>query len=456
MPQNTLPPQADSVRNAAERLAYEPGVLKDQLNKAWMAWNGRADSVAEVVVERIHYKPMERARLVVQVKLNPLEKGCAWGHQILHLQIYANPQTPRQRRSAYLQKPTLPSAGPPVFLLDAFQAVGFSLPNGPRLRKLNDFLDPVDFAALLRFKRLDEWADDPGIKRLELVRYVPRKRVLLRLTPENSSLGGIYIKLFGINEFRTARRNQARILTAAREGHLRFRVPSLLARSKKRRALFLAEIPGRRYTDFFGNQDLALAERVGKALASLHTAPLHSKTKSSSLREWKALEVASLDLLAALPELQLDLHQLLKRLAKKRRKFPKGESCPVHANLFGDQILVDGEAIGMVDWDDLSSGEASFDLGRLIAHMLYQEGCASLQESKLEPEIRSLLQGYRLGGGRPFLPQRLEWHIACALPLRAKISALRMLPPEWPQKIQNSCLLARDILKNGMDAVVES
>ncbi len=443
----------DAVRSAAERLIRDPTELQDSLERAWLAWNGRDRAIASANILRVHFKPGVRARLVVEVQLHPFDQDDAPLRQIVYVQVYPDLQLARDRRSSYLRKPSLPSGGPPVFLLEPFQAVGFSIPNGPRLRKLATFFDPVSFAALLRFKKLDEWAEDPALAALQLVRYVPRKRVLLRFRAQRPDLGGMYIKLYGAEEFVIALRNQHSMLQAGREGHLHFRIPSLLGRSRKRRALFLNEIPGEQLTTHFLDGEQALFARVGQALASLHQAPLKARIKWTPGREFKAYKAAAEDLGAALPGLQKPLRQIKKVLRRDLEHAGDFVKAPIHANLFGDQILVEAEGIGIVDWDDLSSGDPNFDLGRLIAHMLFQDGCPSLPESRVLGQIRALLAAYQQRGGS-VCPKRLRWNLVCALPLRAKISALRTLQQGWEHDAVQACHLARKILRDGIDEIL--
>ena len=54
--------------------------------------------------------------------------------------------------------------------------------------------------------------------------------------------------------------------------------------------------------------------------------------------------------------------------------------------------------------------------------------------SPTPPAVGALASGYRAGGGA-IDPARLTWHVATALLLRAKISALRPLPAGWMNQI---------------------
>ncbi|MCP4086736.1 MAG: phosphotransferase, partial [Actinomycetia bacterium] len=85
--------------------------------------------------------------------------------------------------------------------------------------------------------------------------------------------------------------------------------------------------------------------------------------------------------------------------------------------------------ISMVDWDDATQGDPHFDLGRLIAHLVFLA-----DELELEVELGSLLNGYCQGQGE-ICPARLRWHIAAAMLMRGRISLLRPLADNWHARL---------------------
>jgi len=117
---------------------------------------------------------------------------------------------------------------------------------------------------------------------------------------------------------------------------------------------------------------------------------------------------------------------------------PVPASCrPIHGNLFGDQILYDETApsrrVGIVDWDAWSLGDPHFDLGRLIAHFRYLGLLKRPPSDAVAQCVAALLEAYEEAGGAPLDRRSLDWHVAVALLLRAKISSLRKLRPGWPR-----------------------
>ena len=119
---------------------------------------------------------------------------------------------------------------------------------------------------------------------------------------------------------------------------------------------------------------------------------------------------------------------------------------PVHGNLFGDQILIEGNEVAIVDWDDMALGDPMYDLGRLIAHIVFVSSAHPEARTALIAATETLLDGYRRESGMALDRDRLRWQVAVALLMRAKISALRILSPRWIADIQDALSEASVVL----------
>lgn len=104
---------------------------------------------------------------------------------------------------------------------------------------------------------------------------------------------------------------------------------------------------------------------------------------------------------------------------------------PIHGNLFGDQILYNTYGIGIVDWDALSLGDPLYDVGRLIAHLIYLAGVEGIAATKVKLCAEALIESYEENTNQTIDRRCLNWHIATQLLLRGKISSLRKLPKRW-------------------------
>ena len=72
-----------------------------------------------------------------------------------------------------------------------------------------------------------------------------------------------------------------------------------------------------------------------------------------------------------------------------------------------------------------------YDLGRLLAHHLYETTLAGVEAGTASRCAAALVDAYSAGASRRLDDRRLAWHTAVELLLRAKISALRSLPSGW-------------------------
>ena len=165
------------------------------------------------------------------------------------------------------------------------------------------------------------------------------------------------------------------------------------------------------------------------------------------MREFTAVRIAMRDVTRALPALQKRIDTLLDRLLGLMSQFNFKQTAPIHGNLFGDQILIDGTRVGIVDWDDLSFGDPLYDLGRLIAHMIFISPRLNIPSQRLTNMIQTILAGY-VGSTNAAGTDvdQLQWHVAVALLMRAKITALRALEPHWIETIEASISQAEQAL----------
>ncbi|RMH01254.1 MAG: hypothetical protein D6702_11910 [Planctomycetota bacterium] len=432
----------DPVREAVERLRAE-GELLGGLRRAWEEETGAACPLVAAELRRVHFKPFTRARLVVRGVLAPAEPGGPPRQQFFALQVYPLVEAARRRRRSYLARSQpAPCHGPPAFVVPAWHAAGFSLPNGPLLRNLAKFLDAGRTRTWLEKKGQPELAARYHPDAIELVRYVPRKRALLRL-PGGDGVGGAYFKLFTQAEYRTAARNAVAILRAGEVAPLGFTAPAILARGKKKRALALAELPGTRLTESFAAGPPELLAAAGAAVAGLHRSMAWTRARWSPGRELEAVAVAANDLIQALPGQAEAVRRLVARLGATFALAEGFQPAPIHANLFGDQILAGAAGIGIVDWDDLCLGDPAFDVGRTAAHFLFAVSGRGPAERE---RLAAFLAGHAERAGESPPEPRLAWHIAAALLLRAKISALRPLAPGWPEQVERSLAMAHAVL----------
>ena len=383
--------------------AREPGAIAAELTRAWASWDDEPPPLSlEVEVLQTHYRPFDCARLVADALIGLARKKGKQVHQYLYLQIYPSAALAHERAAAGSKKCFLKCYVPAMFVADSLNALVWALPNGPRLRPAKVFLRRKQFKKFLRMHRLVPPSLATTALCPALVRYVPRRRAVFRYEyAESGRRRCFYVKLYRPGEDVHAARHLQLMETATAGGSLGFSTPRLMLHDQRRRAIVLDEIPGVSFTSLLTRSDSEGIVHVGRALAGLHRAriPLANRWRASD--ELLALRAAMRDVGVALPQLGGRIDRTIQRLQRDAHDLDSRETTPIHANLFGDQILLDHGRVGIVDWDDLCMGDPIFDVGRLLAHVIFvakYQRCKALTMARC---VDALLGAYESESGRP-------------------------------------------------------
>ncbi len=391
----------------AVRTLRDPARCGPILDRALPAWRPGSASDIGIRVHYLNYKPFERARLALS----------AVGDETAELvfEVGAKPRADG-------------AADPSGFAVAELGARGWALNDAPRLDAVSILRDPD---ALRRIAG-PALGLGPGPVEVDLLRYVPRKRAILTIARHDRP-GRLYAKV--------ARPQDADALAAcflsvdriARTGAFAFRAPEVVAFLTDLQTVFMSEVPGQPFTDIIGRADTAPFAAVGTALASLHRSRLRPEGEWTIERQLDDLRRHLAGMGRALPWLAGRIDVLVARLSALAPEPLEGESRPIHGNLFGDQILWDGAEVGIVDWDRLAWGDPLYDLGRLLAHQIYETALNSGSPDAARACANAFIQAYGRAADCRIDQSRLAWHVAVELLLRAKISALRPLSADWPE-----------------------
>lgn len=115
----------------------------------------------------------------------------------------------------------------------------------------------------------------------------------------------------------------------------------------------------------------------------------------------------------------------------------------VHGDLYESQVLVDGEAFGLIDLDDLGPGDRLLDAANFSAHLLVLGASgppAGAMILRYRDELRAAFCR-RLDAG----PADLAWREAYCL-LRLASGPFRVLHPDWPGRVAVRLALATEAL----------
>jgi tRNA A-37 threonylcarbamoyl transferase component Bud32 len=423
----------------------QPGVLEEGIFHAWQEAGVKVKKIraSKFKILHIHYKPFDHARILVSAKIKRKKKKCRIrAKQYLFLQVYPRPDQAERRFKRGLLKRARRCYGPPITLLNKLATVVWALPNGPKLGPVRSFFRPIKFTKFLSKFALATPAFCAGALQAgelpagaslpKVIRYVPRKRALFRLDAPRPDLSSVYFKVFSPGQGQKPISNLARLTKASDEKALKLRVPRILVQTRGKRVLVMEGLPGVRLTERMKEADNpAVFALVGHALAEFHQSRIQVSERWTPDEEVRRLETAMSDVKVVLPALEDRLNEVLAKISYQKKALDFNEKGIIHGNLFGDQILVHADQVGIVDWDDLCEGDPLYDLGRLIAHFILLAQQEHLEQARVNPCLTDLIDGYAKTAEKPIVWNRLLWHVSVALLMRAKISALRTLHPGW-------------------------
>jgi hypothetical protein len=420
----------DPVYQAIQHIC-NPDAIEPILAQTWEHWLGHKPHSIQVQPTLSYYRPFDCARIVADVTIE-VEPGAAPIVSHSFFNTFADAEIVHQQVEKGYELAIPPDAALPVFEIPEWQTVVWSLPHAPCLPELTELFKPEVFCPLLVHPS-DLPADVADYPAPKLFRYVPFKRAIL--TWDSPCKGQRYfVKLCTEAEFPKVVSNFTQIYNLS--DRLSFAVPEPIAADETTRTFSMRALAGQQFSAMMRQTQPEPFERVGRVLAELHHADLHPIAVWTAEKELKTFGKAMKEVKLALPHLSgaIDRATAVLTAAAQQIAFPS--TYPIHANLFGDQILYSPDRIGMVDWDTLSFGDPHYDVGRLIAHLLYLTGRKQLATPAVKTCIEALIQGYESKIDWQLDRTCLAWHITMQLLLRSKISSLRKLPDGWQNHLE--------------------
>lgn len=115
----------------------------------------------------------------------------------------------------------------------------------------------------------------------------------------------------------------------------------------------------------------------------------------------------------------------------------------VHGDLYENQVLADGDSLGLIDLDDLGPGDPLLDAANFSAHLLLlaTSGVPAAGVIRRYRDDLRVSFCHRLGAD----PAGLAWREAYCL-LRLASGPFRVLHPEWPRRMAARLALATEVL----------
>jgi aminoglycoside phosphotransferase (APT) family kinase protein len=276
---------------------------------------------------------------------------------------------------------------------------------------------------------LSEDGDRYGLEGIELVRYKPGRKAVLRYGLRGGRREAIYGRVHADGRG-AALLDAGRAFVAAGVP-----TPSPLRFVSDLGLLFIEEAHGRRLAELPEDEYERWLPAVAEALALFHAARVENLPPLARRNRESAVLAAARTIATVCPAAgRLALRvgaTLAARLAESL-----SARAPVHGDFYDDQVLVSDAGIALLDFDAAGLGTPLLDVGNFLANVTADRG-----ERPHEP----FLDAY--AAVRPEALQDLPLFEAAAL-LRIGIKPFRWLWSDWPQEVERRVALAAELLQD--------
>jgi Phosphotransferase enzyme family len=289
----------------------------------------------------------------------------------------------------------------------------------------------------------------PAVLEVEPLRYRPRRRAVLRYRIPEAGPTARGRVLFGKVVTPARGRRLLDLADALRSSGLRLALP---AGRIAPGALLLPCLPGRTLRDLLlTGQPVPAPDRVVGLTEELHrrASPLLASGRvgdrtAQRLRIDPGTALCAAQVVARLlPEQGCAAGRVAEAVNGWVEESEPSEEWVVHGDLYENQVLVDGDTLGLIDLDDLGRGDPLLDAANFSAHLLALGASGP-------PRAGAILR-YREELRAAFCrrldvdPAAMAWREAYCL-LRLAAGPFRVLHPDWPRRMADRLALATDAL----------
>ncbi len=325
-------------------------------------------------------------------------------------------------------------------------------PYDPKLKALRTLCDPVAGLEYIAKHSRDLGWECRQLRSIsyEILGYRLERRAVLRLRIAMvDSAGGpdiaesVIVKIVRPDKIERSLLAQESVRTAFRSntGDSKFTVPSILAVDLKHGVYFMDDIPGSDLCALTGNDDFVRGCRQTQRLLDvLHNSvngnwPLYTGT--NEIEELKK----KLEMLGSLfPEHAAKGATILSRLRDlKPATDADFDTCTIHRDFYDKQLIVNGESVALLDFDNLATGDRAQDYGNFLGHCRLRQ----LQEPHNLQNISDGAIQFIAAGDKidEIFDSRVAWWQAATL---LRLGIIYLLRPRW-----------RDISEPLFDAAAE-
>ncbi len=349
---------------------------------------------------------------------------CATGAVEVYARAHTSGTVSKLDKAAQRESVSSP-LGAGVTVIPEQSIVIYPFPNDHELPSLRELGDPRSRRQLIEHVLPDE--DDLRDAPLEALRYKPERRYVAHL--RRAGGGGAVLKFCTRQDYLLRKDN---VDTFASSPALR--VPRRLGRSRRYHVTAVEWLEGVLLPDAIHSETFAASfGAVGAAVAHLHAQkPKKLQTVWSSDRYAQILVEAADAVAEVLPDMAGRAGQLARRLAEKLTTRHWREGRAIHGDLAVDQVVLQDDRVGIIDFDRAGYGDPRIDLARLRAGLIQDVIRGMFAADRADACLEAFLDAYRTES-RKDVTRKLERFTAAAL-LQHAIEPFRRRDPDWPAR----------------------
>jgi aminoglycoside phosphotransferase (APT) family kinase protein len=359
--------------------------------------------------------------------------NCLVGYKVLsnnnYIFIYAKTFGPDakikiRKNQKRVQNPT--EGKQTIFIVENPAITIHFFPNDIKLSYLNRLADPEASKNMLENMLTSQPELHNGT--IESLRYKPERRYVAQL--KGTSEEKAALKFYTPQSFQEAKAG-----AEAFSSQKVLKIPKRLGYSKSKFVQIFDWIPGMPLNDFIYSplKNTQPFKKVGVALAELHLQDAGSLPYLSREKEAEKL-IQSVEALEDIsPDMGKPISTLSKHIVNKLLQEPPVRR-PFHGDFYADQVILDDDSVGILDFDRAGCGDCACDLGLFLAHLERDVIYKRVSKSWAKKYCSALIAGYQSQTElSPF--SRIELYMIMGL-IHLSPEPFRHREPNWPDKIK--------------------
>ena len=280
-----------------------------------------------------------------------------------------------------------------------------------------------------------------------LVAYAPEKAATF-VCETAATTPVAYVKVTAGDQADRDRRTYHRLRSALEAGDRSLQLPRVLPASDDLRVLWLEPVIGRRIAASLGTDlELRDLERLGMALAVFHELP------PADAPRFDRCSPSDIDADAAtLDRVRPDVGEAARALGRRLIDtfIADADVACLHGDLHPKNAIAVGDAVALIDVENVAAGPAAADLGSLLASLVYRRHTRSLSAQGCHARAHAFLCGY---ASRRHLPSRqsLAWYTAAALFRERAVRTVKRIRPLGLDVLPALLTTSARLLKRGLE-----